>query len=158
MSYGIDGFAFASESLVGRFKGAADEVNLNKSIRYSFVWGFALAVIYSALYTGFGNQLLYVFTNQEEVIRFTQKLLPWMMIMPILGFASYIWDGVFVGLVAGKAMRNSMILSFALYLIAYYACNPYVEYHAIWIALSVFLISRAAFQFLLYRMQGNELT
>ena len=50
MSYLIDGFAFASESLVGRFYGARDRLGLFRSIRYVFIWAFVLAVLISIIY------------------------------------------------------------------------------------------------------------
>lgn len=146
MSYGIDGFAFASESLVGRFKGEENKSLLMKAIKYSFVWGLVLSLCYTLIYGVLGIPLISLFTNQSEVIDFSAILLPWMIIMPIIGFASYIWDGVFIGLLAGKAMRNSMIISFILYMAAYFATKPFLEYHAIWFALAIFLLSRGIVQ------------
>ena len=43
MAYGIDGFAFAAESVVGRYIGARQPQNLKKAIWYSFAAGMASA-------------------------------------------------------------------------------------------------------------------
>jgi MATE family multidrug resistance protein len=43
MSYGVDGFAYAAESLVGKYHGAEDEAGTRRAIRYSFLWGMGLA-------------------------------------------------------------------------------------------------------------------
>jgi MATE family multidrug resistance protein len=151
MSYGIDGFAYASESLVGRYYGAKAENELNKAVNYSLVWGLVLAIIYAVVYYFGGEMLLSIFTNDQEIITLGMDYLPWMALIPILGFASYIWDGVFIGFTAGTAMRNSMLVSFVLYLAAYYALSPYFEnMHVLWLSLSVFLLARGLIQSYMY--------
>lgn len=157
MSYGIDGFAFASESLVGKYKGANIQTKLVQAIRMCMWWGLILAFLYMIIYWVFGNQLITVFTNQEEVIEFAGKLLPWMIVMPLIGFASYIWDGIFVGLIATKSMRNSMLLSFLCYLATYYLSLEYLGYHSIWLALLIFLLARGVFQTIIYYWKGTEM-
>jgi len=47
MSYGVDGFAYAAESLVGRFKGAKNNVELSKSIKLPFCWRMLFAALYT---------------------------------------------------------------------------------------------------------------
>jgi MATE family multidrug resistance protein len=157
MSYGIDGFAFASESLVGKYKGAGNKKKLLLAIKMCMIWGFVLAIIYLVLYAVFGHQLIKLFTDQEDVIAFASMLLPWMVAMPIIGFASYIWDGIFIGLIATKAMRNSMLLSFLCYLATYYLSVSYLGYHAIWFALMIFLLARGVFQTIIYYKSGTEM-
>ena len=115
MSYGVDGFAFASESLVGKYKGANDKPNLNKSINYSFYWGMGMAALISLVYWIFGRELIGVFTDQPELIDQTLPFLFWMIIFPILSTPCYIWDGIFIGLTASVAMRNTMILALVVY-------------------------------------------
>ncbi|MEO1711847.1 MAG: MATE family efflux transporter, partial [Bacteroidota bacterium] len=56
MSYGVDGFAFAAESLVGKYKGKKDESGTLRAIRLSFIWGMVFAVFFSALYALGGTQ------------------------------------------------------------------------------------------------------
>ena len=42
MSYGVDGFAYAAESLVGRYTGAGDRPTTRRVVRLSLYWGMAL--------------------------------------------------------------------------------------------------------------------
>lgn len=146
MSYGVDGFAFASESLVGKYAGAEDREQIYRAIRYSFGWGMALALIYSLVYWLFGPALLRVFTNQADVIAATAPYLFWMAVFPLLSTPCYIWDGVFIGLTASKAMRNTMLLAFAVYLGLYYGWAHDWGNHGLWLALLVFMAARGTLQ------------
>ena len=89
MSYGIDGFAFATESLVGKYAGAGDLVKTNLAIRKSFIWGMGTAVLYSIIYGILGMPLLYVFTNQTEVIQAAQPYLIWVVLFPVISTPCY---------------------------------------------------------------------
>lgn len=158
MSYGIDGFAYASESLVGKYKGSKDTSGLKRVIRLSFIWGGAVALVYSLIYALFGEQILHLFTTDPALYDYTKPLLWWIVIIPIAGFASYIWDGIYVGLVASKSMRNAMIMALIAFLVTYYGL-PKMDYDQhLWVALIVFLVARAALQHLLYYKKGVELS
>lgn len=156
MSYAVDGFAYASESLIGKYKGAKSESQTRKAIRYSFYWGMGFAVLFSLVYAFGGIPLLHVFTNQEDVIIAAIPYLSWMIIFPILSTPCYIWDGVYIGLTATKAMRNSMLLAFAVFIGAYFAFRGWGN-HGLWLALLVFMVARAAFQQWLYLRKGLAL-
>ena len=151
MSYGIDGFAYASESLVGKYYGANDKSNLKKAVNYSLVWGAVLALIYSLGYYFGGEFLLGIFTDDQSIIDYAIEFLLWMALIPILGFASYIWDGVFIGFTAGTAMRNSMILSLIIYLGVYYIfVSRFDNMHVLWLSLGIYLLARGVIQSYMY--------
>lgn len=158
MSYAVDGFAFAAESLVGKYKGATDVQKTQKSIRYSFIWGMVLAVLFSLGYFFFGENLLYIFTDKENVIQAAIPFLFWMILLPILGTPSYIWDGVYVGLTASKAMRNSMILSLIIYLGSFFLLkNMMNEIDALWLSLLIFLFVRGIIQWAIFWKKGLQI-
>ncbi len=148
MSYGVDGFAFASESLVGKYKGAQDGKNLNLSIRYSLVWGMALALLFSFLYLVFGNQLVALFseTDDPHLVEAAAPYLFWMVLFPILATPSYIWDGIFIGLTASSAMRNTMLLAFIGYLGFHYWLFPIYGNQGLWGAFLIFMVLRGGIQ------------
>ncbi|MCB0630859.1 MAG: MATE family efflux transporter [Saprospiraceae bacterium] len=142
MSYGVDGFAFAAESLVGKYTGRADQENTQKMIRYAFAWGMGLATLYALVYGLAGIPLLRVFTNQADVIAATLPFLFWMAVFPLLSTPCYLWDGIFIGLMASREMRNSMLLSLAVYLLVYYPLQSAWGNHGLWAALLLFMVSR----------------
>ncbi len=147
MSYGIDGFAYASESLVGKYYGANEDKNYFRAIKLSLIWGGAMALIYSIVYGLWGTELLGLFSNDDEVINASGPYMIWMVILPVMGFASYIWDGIYVGQTASKGMRNSMIISLVFFFGLYYVMGG-MRYssHVIWAAMTLFLLMRGLIQ------------
>jgi MATE family multidrug resistance protein len=158
MSYGIDGFAYASESLTGKYYGAKNSEKLSKAIKYSFIWGAGVALLYSSLYWFGGEFLLSVFTDQEEVKAFTRPYIIWMVITPMVGFWSYIWDGIFIGITASKAMRNSMLVSLLIYFLFYYGFQKMETTNLLWASLLVFLLARGVIQGIMYARKGSVLS
>lgn len=154
MSYGIDGFAFASESLVGKYKGAEDKPKTQKAIRLSFAWGMGLAVAYSLGYLVFGDFLLSIFTNQQDIIEVASLYMIWLAIFPIVGTPCYIWDGIYIGLTASRSMRNMMILSIAVYFLLYYTVGVPWGNHGLWLSLSVFMLARGIFLHIQFVRKG----
>ena len=150
MSYGVDGFAFATESLVGKYAGAANRQQTKRAITLSFVWGMGLAVSFSLLYGFLGIPLLEVFTNKINVIEAARPFLFWMVLFPVLSTPCYIWDGVFIGLTASKAMRNCMLLSIAVFLGVHYAYGQFKGNHGLWLTLLVFMVARGIIQAIAY--------
>ena len=151
MSYGIDGFAYASESLVGKYKGANNLGRLRQSIRLSFVWGMVLALIFSFAYLVFGENLLRIFTDQENLIVASTPYLFWMFLFPLISTPCYIWDGIYIGLTASHAMRQTMLAALVIYLIAYFILFPMFQNHGLWAALLLFMAARGIIQWVWYR-------
>jgi len=150
MSYGVDGFAFAAESLVGKYHGANDHNSAQRAIRTSFVWGMVLAGLYALVYGLSGTGLLRVFTDQQEVIHAALPYLVWMVIFPLLSTPCYIWDGVYIGLTASAAMRNTMLLAFGGYLLLYYGIGQAWGNHGLWFSLVGFMVLRGGIQWRWY--------
>ncbi len=157
MSYGIDGFAYASEALVGKYAGAGEEIRTRKAIRYSFAWGMGLALLFSLLYGLLGEELLRVFTNQADVLNAAMPYLFWMALFPLLSTPCYLWDGVYIGLTASRSMRNAMLLAFVVYLAAYIAFADRYGNHGLWVALLIFMVARGLIQQLFFLRQGLAL-
>ncbi len=155
MSYAIDGFAYAAEALVGKAVGAKQATKLRTAIRLSFVYGAVCALGFSLLYWLLGEQLVAVFTSDLEVQNSASTLLPFLIALPLVGSACYIWDGVFVGLTATKAMRDTMALALIAYFGTYYLLAPMLDdVLVLWLALLVFLGSRGVLQSLWYWRKG----
>ncbi len=158
MSYAVDGFAYASESLVGKYKGMKDDKMTIKSINYSFLWGFGFALLFVLIYALFGVPILKIFTNDIDVIEASKPYLYWVAIIPLFAFASYIWDGIYIGLTASKSMRNAMIIALFFYLGSFYLGENYLSaVNNLWVSLIVFLTSRGLIQWAYYRKYGLEM-
>jgi len=150
-SYFLDGFAYAAEALVGKYFGAKDSINLKKVIRLLMLWGLGFGILFSLSYLLFGNELLLFFTKHENVLIEGSRFLPWLVLMPILSFASYIWDGVYIGTTASKLMKYTMIASTIVFFTIYYSFHTNMQNNALWLAIIVFSFMRSFLQFIFYK-------
>ena len=141
MSYAIDGFAFAAESMIGKYKGAGDVHRIKASIKHIFIFGFIFSGLFSLIFLLYGNRLLYLFTDKQDLISLTKPYLIWIIVAPVINIAAYIWDGIYLGATASKSLRNSMIVAMALFLCSIYMLSPYGN-HGLWAALTILLIVR----------------
>lgn len=158
MSYAIDGFAYAAESLTGKYFGAEEESNTKTVISKSMLWGVVLSVGFSLVFYVFGNDLAKIFSEDVAVLSAIDKYLPWMVAIPIAAFASYIWDGVYIGLTATRSLMISMIISLAIYVTGYLIALEWLEPNtALWLSLTIFLLARGVVQSLYYRHYGLSL-
>jgi multidrug resistance protein, MATE family len=143
VSYGIDGFAFAAESLVGRFKGSGNRDKLRKAVFNNIGWGLMLGFAGTLIYLIFGNQMLHLFTNNKEVIGVAQSVLFWTVLAPFVSSFCYILDGVFIGATETRPMRNTMVGStFLVFLPVYYIGTHFFGIHGLWLAMVLFMVAR----------------
>jgi len=157
MSFAVDGFANAAESLVGKYYGAKDWVHFRKAVRYSFYWGGGFALFFSLVYHFGGRSILTLYTNQTELI---EQAMPYMFLvtlMPLLSFAAFIWDGVFIGMTASKSMRNAVILSMVLFLAVFYLNKDYNYTWALWSSFILFFVFRGGIQTWMFYKAGRGL-
>ena len=67
--------------------------------------------------------------------------LPWAVGAPLLGVWAFQLDGIFIGATRTADMRNAMLLSTAIFLLAWWLLQPW-ENHGLWAALYVNYIAR----------------
>lgn len=108
-SYFTDGFAYAGEALTGRYIGAKDQPMVRQTVRWTFAWSMAIAVIFMAIYHFAGVPMLKMMTSDLTVVQAAKGYLPWLLLMPVIGCAAFTWDGIYIGATASKAIRNSML-------------------------------------------------
>ncbi len=145
-SYFLDGFACAAEALVGKFAGRMDIRGLRRTVRLLMLWGGGFGLFFTALYLMGGLRILKIFTNQPEVIQTAVSYLPWFVVLPLTGFASFIWDGVYIGATASKLMRNTMAVATFFFFVCYLLLASVIENHALWLAINIFMLGRGLLQ------------
>lgn len=143
LSYGVDGFAYAAESISGRLIGGRKKEEFKKAVKYLIGWGMAFGVILSLMYYLFQNELLLIYTDNPEVLALAKAFMIWTIMAPLINSFCFIWDGIYIGATATAPMRNSMIISsFIIYLPVFYILAPFYGNHALWIAMLAYMISR----------------
>jgi len=142
-SYGIDGFAFAAESLVGRYYGANDESGLRRMVKYIFAWGVGLGLLFSAVYGLLGENILWLFTDKKNLVLLAMSFFIWTVVAPTVNSFCYIWDGIFIGATASRAMRDTMLFStFVVFLPMFYLGKWWLGNHGLWLAMLLFMAAR----------------
>lgn len=143
MAYGIDGFAFAAESLVGKYLGAGQRQQLTRTLKALFVWGQGLGIAFALSYLFFFNELFSVFTDKPQLLSQAMPYLAWVVLGPLVNTPGFIWDGIYIGATASVAMRNAMLISTLLvFFPCYWLLSPYLGNHALWLAMLCFMLSR----------------
>lgn len=110
-AYGIDGFAFALESLAGYYHGAKDYATRDASLKMALKWSLLIVGIFLLALWWQAAALIGLLTIHQPVIDHALTYLPYLIaLIAVAGFA-YIYDGYFVGLAKGEVLRNSMVVS-----------------------------------------------
>ncbi len=109
-SYFTDGFAYAGEALAGKFIGEGRADGLRATIRQTFAWSGGVAALFMLLYGVCGVPLFRLMTSDAMVVEAGRQFLPWLLLMPPIGCAAFMWDGIYIGATASKELRNSTLL------------------------------------------------
>jgi MATE family multidrug resistance protein len=141
--YGLDGFANATEALVGEAIGARRVADFRAVLKASSVSAFTVAAALSLLYLVFGRSIIAIFTNQEAIRSLAAQFLPWLVVLPLVAVWSFLLDGVFIGATRAQELRNSMVISLAGYLGLAVVLTAHFGNHGLWCAMLAFMALRA---------------
>lgn len=145
MAYGVDGFAYAAESLTGKYMGAGDKRNLKKAVKLLIVWGMGLGAAFSLIYYLFDAQLLRLFTDNPELITLGLVYFGWTVFAPLINSFCFMLDGIYIGATVTGPMRDSMLIStFLIFVPAYYISVGFIGNHALWLAMVAYMLARGA--------------
>ncbi len=110
-SYALDGFANATEAMVGESIGAHRLGDYRATLRASTVLAFAVAAVVSLAYLAAGARFVGLFTNQEPVRLLAVRYLPWAVALPVISVWGFQLDGIFIGATRARDLRDSMVIS-----------------------------------------------
>jgi MATE family multidrug resistance protein len=65
-----------------------------------------------------------------------------MVAAPIVGCASWMLDGIFIGATRGRDMRNMMFLSALIYVVSLWVLLPIMGNHGLWLSLLISFVAR----------------
>jgi MATE family multidrug resistance protein len=141
-AHGLDGFAFAAETLVGQAFGRKDRTILRKSVKVTSKLAFLLCCIMAIIFFFIGSSLIDVMTTAEDVRSEAKGYIIFIVLVPILGASAYMLDGIFVGAMKTKDMRNMMFISLIFYFLALILLVPHFENIGLWLALFISFVVR----------------
>jgi MATE family multidrug resistance protein len=141
-AYLIDGFAYASEALVGQSVGARDRRRFRAAIWLTSVWAMVVGIVCSLIVWFAGPVVIDWMTVNGEVRAAARSYLAWAAISPVLGVICFQFDGIFTGAMATRDMRNMMIVSLAIFMLAWWLLEAPFGNHGLWAALNIFFVAR----------------
>jgi MATE family multidrug resistance protein len=149
-AFALDGFAFAAEALVGGAVGAAARAEVRRAALMAAFWGAVGAVLLALGFAVAGGAVIDLMSTSAEVRAEARAHLPWLVMGPLIGVASWTFDGIFTGATWTREMRNAMLVSVAVYAGALSLLVPAFGNHGLWAALMVLNGARAATMAALY--------
>ena len=141
-AYGLDGFAFAAETLVGQAIGEKNRSRLRASVIASTKLASVLCLLMAITFLLLGPGLIDLMTTAEDVRLEAKSYLIFVVLVPILGISAWMLDGIFIGAARTKDMRNMMAISLVFYIISLVILVPYFENTGLWLALLISFIVR----------------
>ncbi len=141
-AFALDGFAFAAETLTGQALGARQPKTLRRAAIVTSEWGVGGALLLAVFFCVFGPRLIDIMATAPEVRATARAYLPWLAAAPLIGIASWMLDGIFIGTTLTREMRNAMLASVALYVAAVMVLLPAFGNHGLWAALMVLNAAR----------------
>ncbi|WP_298854470.1 MATE family efflux transporter [uncultured Ruegeria sp.] len=141
-AFALDGFAFSAEALVGGAVGARDRHQVRRASVMASQWGVGGALLLGAVFFVAGPALIDLMSTSPQVREAGREFLFWAAIAPVIGVASWMFDGIYIGATWTRAMRNAMIQSVAIYVVALFILVPSFGNHGLWAALMVLNIAR----------------
>ncbi|MDW3224823.1 MAG: MATE family efflux transporter [Paracoccaceae bacterium] len=141
-AYAMDGFAFAAETLIARAIGRGDRAYVRRSAVLTSLWGMVVCVLMACGFALAGGWLVEVMAKDPDVQAAARQFLPYMIVAPIVGCASWMLDGIFIGATRSRDMRNMMALSFIIYWAAISMLVPPFGNHGLWLALLISFVAR----------------
>lgn len=150
-SYVMDGFAYAGEAVGGRFFGARDALSFRCATSRLFVWGIGLACLFTAVYALGGAPFLSLLTDRTEVVTYAMTYLPYATAIPLLSFAAFLFDGLYIGATATRPMLVAMLIASAAFFLLYFLLRSSLGNHALWISFLLYLFLRGGTEGLFFR-------
>ncbi|MBB3111384.1 MATE family multidrug resistance protein [Paenibacillus phyllosphaerae] len=145
MAYFFDGFGNASSIYAGQARGAGNAQLLRRSLRLSWIWTAIIALAISLLYWWMRIPLVGLFTEHAGVQDLAAAYSHWLIWFPLAASCGLVFYGVFTGMTMTAPVRNSMLISLALYLVAVWALVPAYANNGLWLSFIVFALGRSVF-------------
>lgn len=148
---GLDGFADATEAMSGRAVGRRRIGELRAAFKAGLVNGVALTGLLSLLFWMFGQDVVDLLTTQTEVRDAASAFLIYIALLPLVSVTAFVCDGLYFGATRGADLRNSLMVSAAVFASVATILVPAFGNHGLWLAFLAFMLTRGVTLMLRYR-------
>ncbi|MFD1216714.1 MULTISPECIES: MATE family efflux transporter [Microbulbifer] len=142
-SYALDGFAHATESLVGRAISRRSMTQFLRTVTAAGVWAMVTAGLITAVFIIGGDWILPLFTGIPEVLAIAHRYYPWLCALPLVAVWSYQLDGVFIGAGKSRQMRDTMFIATLMVFLPCWWFTRQFDNSGIWFSLFLWFSARS---------------
>lgn len=139
----LDAFAHTAEAVTGAAYGAKDKKRFDRAVSLTNRFSAGFACLIGAIIFLAGPLLIDLLTADPAVREMARTYLPYAALAPVIGFAAYQMDGIFIGTTRTAEMRNAGIASVILYIGSHFALVPVFGATGIWLAFLIYYAARA---------------
>ena len=113
------------------------------AVKNSIILSFFTGLIISLIYILFFKQIINLITD-IEIIRFiSYQHIIWVILIPPIASLCYQLDGIYVGAIQTKEMRNCMIISVIFFLLISTYLIKIIDNHGLWLSVILFMLVRS---------------
>ena len=141
-AYLLDGYAHATEVLVGRAVGARARAAFDGAVRSASELAGMTALVLTTLVWVAGPWVISLLTAHEPVRAAAGAYLPYAAVYVLLSFAAFQLDGIFIGATRTRDMRNAGVVSLGAFLAASWLLIPGWANTGLWIAFVIYVVTR----------------
>ncbi|MCV6606555.1 MAG: MATE family efflux transporter, partial [Porticoccaceae bacterium] len=142
VSYGLDGFAHAAESLSGHAIGGGRLKRFYAISRACGLWGVVIAAAASLAYWLFREVIVSSFTDLPQIATLATRYYGWLVAVPLLATVCYTLDGILLGAGRTRQMRDTMFLALLAFLVCWWLTQPWGN-TGLWLAFCLFMGARS---------------
>lgn len=139
----LDGFAFVAEAEVGYAIGKKNRKHLLNAIYFSSELAAIAALVLAGSVIAFGPYIVYGITSLPEVRTTAVQLLPWAAVYIAISVAAFQLDGIFIGATCARQMRDASLLSFLVFVSAWWPLTELFGVHGLWLSFVLYVCARA---------------
>lgn len=143
-AYLVDGAAFATESMAGTLYGEKNWKRLGELLNLALITGFIFTSVYLGIVLLFPTLTFGAIVKSPSVSILLVEYRYWLVPILEIGVVAFILDGFFIGLTRGKILRNSMLISTALFFLPVALLGKADKNnHLLWLSLALLMGGRA---------------
>ena len=148
ISYIFDGISNSNSVFIGNGIGEKNNFKINWVIKKAKEMCFVISIFLMIIILFFGDGLISLFSNNQEVILTAIKFKIWLLIFIPSISVGLVFYGIFTGGANTRFVRNSMLQSLVLFAVVYIIGIPNLQNHGLWLSFVLFSLGRSLF---LYR-------
>lgn len=145
VAYGVDGFAYATETTVGAWLGRGSAARARASAMAALLWGAGLGGCFALFYAAAVDWIGILFAKDPLVQQVVRRLAGVVAVSQPVNALAYIFDGILIGATDTRYLRNAMLVSSVVFGVVLGAAWVWIgrSLEVIWWSLVVFMAMRA---------------